>query len=64
MQHPSTGPNRQKGAQIIEYALIIALISVVLAAALGGAISDVPDNICSLGDRVSQLMGGQGVDCG
>lgn len=63
MTHLVIGSRRQRGAQIIEYSLIIALISLALAASLGDAISGVPGDICGLSDRVSRLMGGQGVVC-
>ncbi|MBL0419600.1 hypothetical protein JI739_04475 [Ramlibacter sp. AW1] len=53
----------QQGAQIIEYSLLIALISLALAAALGEAVSGLPDQICGVADRVSLLMGGDGVPC-
>ena len=63
MTHLVLCSRRQRGAQIIEYSLIITLISLALAAALGGAIRGVPGDICALSDRVSRLMGGQGVVC-
>ena len=50
---------RQAGAQVIDYALLIAVVSIGLAIGLRGLDS----SICELPGRVAQLMGGQAAAC-
>ena len=48
--------NDDDGAQVIEYALVIALISLVLALALSNAASDLPSSFVDLAGRVTDCL--------
>lgn len=56
LESQRTSAHPSAGAQIINYSLLIAFLR-RLAAALGTAMSGLPDDGCSLSDRLSRLMG-------
>lgn len=48
--------NDDNGAQVIEYALVIALIALTVALALGNAMTGVPDSFVDLAGRVTDCL--------
>ncbi|MGN6388545.1 MAG: Flp family type IVb pilin [Burkholderiaceae bacterium] len=50
----------EDGAQVVEYALIIALVSIVLAALLGDKTNGLGSAFASLVTRVKTCLGGTG----
>lgn len=48
--------NDDNGAQVIEYALVIALIALTVALALGNAMTGVPGSFVDLADRVTDCL--------
>ena len=46
-----------EGAAIIEYSLIIALISIALVTSMSISMQSVEQGVCSLSNQVAQLLG-------
>lgn len=55
----------EEGAQVVEYALVIALVSIVLAVALGNETSGIPSAFSGFVNKVKVCLGGTvaGVTC-
>ena len=48
--------NDDNGAQVIEYALVLALIAVTVALALGNAMTGIPASFVALASRVTDCL--------
>lgn len=51
------------GAQVIEYALVIALIALTVALALGNAMSGIPSSFVAMASRVTACLTPGGGTC-
>lgn len=57
--HSVVNPKRQHGAQVVEYCLLIAVLSISLAVAL----PRLGNGICELNNRVGGLLGAASFTC-